>query len=45
MPFHLKTKPLTQNIGKEILCPDNETTCHEFQTCCLIQDAFGIKLI
>ncbi len=44
MPFHLKTKPLTEkSVGKEILCPDNQTTCHEFQTCCMIQDQFGNK--
>lgn len=26
------------NIGKDLLCPDNVTTCKEHQTCCLFEN-------
>ena len=42
MPFHLKMEPI--EVGKDILCPDNDTSCNEFQTCCLFdQGQYGCK--
>lgn len=41
MPYHLRTEVLEKNfgkLGKDILCPDNQTTCKETQTCCLFGD-------
>lgn len=37
IPFHLRVE-LLLGVGKDILCPDNQTSCKDTQTCCLVDD-------
>jgi hypothetical protein len=38
IPFHVKQITIDKNdivtVGKDVLCPDNVTSCKEHQTCC-----------
>lgn len=50
IPFYLKLKAVSQDVPEKIdgdvLCPDNETTCKEKQTCCLMgQDEYGCCIL
>ena len=37
IPFHVRIESVDVKVtvGKEILCPDNVTSCKETQTCCI----------
>lgn len=42
MPFHLRLSDIKVSTKRDILCPDNITTCKETQTCCLFDgDDYG----